>query len=429
MEEIDNIIAAAEEEAPEIPDEEENVYSWTFEDNAAIKQADRHVFLFRETIVPPGIREFFGAEDLQPGKKKRVVLWHGESRFDAFIEKTLHRVPKIRMIWKQDLAAVFWKEYPQWLEFFKKNRTESGDTPFIRFTKRPEPGHYNLELEGVIPQEVTGDFHVPWKAGDTIDNNALRSVFRCSLLGTMRQSLATNSLVLIADHAKPGCEDKWIGKVFHFTGMGTVGERGIGSRQNVTLAKSRENGIRLFLFEVFYEGTYVYIGEVELMDRPYRSRQVDSEKNMRDVPVFPLQLVSHKNPPLITPEPPGAGREPAPETVRTASPGTAGSPAAKTAGGSMSSAGAAPAGRDAVGEEALRHANGLCQLCGLPAPFTGHDGQPYLELHHIVPLDEGGLHAAGNLAALCPNCHRKMHVLNLQADVTRLGNRVLPDPE
>jgi len=422
MEEIDTIIAAAEGEAPEIPDEEENVYSWTFEDNAAIKQADRHVFLFRETIVPPGIREFFGAEDLLPGKKKRVVLWHGESRYDAFIEKTLHTVPKIRMIWKQDLGAVLQKEYPQWLEFFKKNRTESGDTPFIRFTKRPEPGHYTMELEGVSPRQVAGDFQVPWKAGDTVDNNALRAVFRCSLLGTMRRSLATGSLVLIADHAKPGCEDKWIGKVFHFTGMGTVGERGIGSRQNVTLAKSKENGVRLFLFEVFYEGTYVYIGEVELMDRPYRSRQVDSEKNMRDVPVFPLQLVSHKNPPLIKQEQPG------PETVRTPSPGTAGSPAAKAVEGSGREAGAAPAGRDAIKEEALRQADGLCQLCGLPAPFTGHDGQPYLELHHIVPPDEGGSHAAGNLVALCPNCHRKMHVLNLQADVTRLRNRVQPGP-
>jgi 5-methylcytosine-specific restriction protein A len=67
-------------------------------------------------------------------------------------------------------------------------------------------------------------------------------------------------------------------------------------------------------------------------------------------------------------------------------------------------------------------------LCGLPAPFTGHDGQPYLELHHIVPLEEGGSHTTGNLVALCPNCHRKMHVLNLQADVAKLKSRVLKAP-
>lgn len=428
MEEIDKIIAAAEEEAPEIPDEEENVFSWTFEDNAAIKQADRHVFLFRETIIPPGIREFFGVENLSPGTKKRVVLWHGESRFDAFIEKTLHKVPALRMIWKPDFAAVLQREYPQWLEFFKKNRTESGDTPWIRFTKRPEPGHYSLELEGVRPEEVVEDFRVPWKAGDTIDNNALHAVFRCSLLGTMRRSLATSSLVLIADHSKPGCEDKWIGKVFHFTGMGTIGEQGVGSRQNRTLAKSKENGVGLYLFEVFYEGNYVYIGEVELMDSPYRSRQVDSEKNMRDVQVFPLQLISHKNPPLIKRELPDAGGEPGPGNVRLIPSGPAGSATGKTAKTGEREAAEDPAGRDEIRENAKRHANGLCQLCGLPAPFTGHDGQPFLELHHIVPLEEGGSHTAGNIVALCPNCHRKMHVLNLQADVTKLRNRVSSGP-
>jgi 5-methylcytosine-specific restriction protein A len=428
MEEIDTIIAAAEEENPAIPDEEENVYSWTFEDGAAIKQADRHVFLYRETVIPPGIHTYFGAGDLVPGRKVRVVLWHGDRRFDAFIEKTVHTAPVTRMIWKPDFAAVLQKKYPQWLEFFKKSRAESGDTPWIRFTKRMEPGHYTIELEGVVPEKVVEDFNVTLKAGDTIDNNALHTIFRCSLLGPMRRSLSTGSLVLIADHSKAGCEDKWIGKVFHFTGMGAIGEQGVGSRQNTTLAKSRENGVGLYLFEVFYEGNYVYIGEVELMDNPYRSRQLDCEKNMRDVLVFPLQLRSHKNPPLIKPEVPEAGGEPGRRNVRVLPPVTAGVPAEKPGKNGEHDAFADLSGRETTGENAKRNANGLCQLCGLPAPFAGHDGQPYLEVHHIVPLKEGGNHTAGNVVALCPNCHRKMHVLNLQADVTKLKNRVSEGP-
>ena len=426
MEEIDKIIAAAEEESPEIPDEEENEYSWTFEDGAAIKQADRHVFLYRESIIPPGIREYFGAEDLGPGRKKRIVLWHGEHRFDAFIEKTMHKTPRLRMIWRPDFAAVLQKEYPQWLEFFRKNRAESGDTPWIRFRKRTERGHYTLELEGVRPEEVVADFRVPLRAGDTIDNDGLHALFRCSLLGPMRRSLSTNSLVLISDHSKAGCEDKWIGKVFHFTGMGTIGEQGPGSRQNMTLAKSRENGVGLYLFEVFYEGNYVYIGEVELMDNPYRSRQADSEKNMRDVQVFPLQLKSHKNPPLIKQGLPEAGAEPGRRDVRVISSGVAGLPAERTGKNDEREAAADLSGRDGIGENVKRSANGLCQLCGLPAPFTGHDGQPYLEVHHIVPLKEGGSPATENIVALCPNCHRKMHVLNLQTDVARLKKIAAP---
>jgi 5-methylcytosine-specific restriction protein A len=79
-----------------------------------------------------------------------------------------------------------------------------------------------------------------------------------------------------------------------------------------------------------------------------------------------------------------------------------------------------------VSEYAKRRAGGSCQLCNLPAPFKNHNGEPYLEIHHIVPIEEGGPDTIGNVAALCPNCHRKMHVLNLPADVVRLRNRVLP---
>ena len=178
----------------------------------------------------------------------------------------------------------------------------------------------------------------------------------------------------------------------------------------------------LYLFEVFAEGQYTYIGEVEVMDNPYRSRQMDSGKVMRDVWVFPLQLRSHKNPPLLKREPSGTAAVPLPERLHRAGAGEAGSPDAGSGGRRD---GADPVEPDQlVPEYAHRRANGTCQLCGLPAPFTGHDGKPYLELHHIIPLAEGGADGIGNVVALCPNCHRKMHVLNLQADVAKLKERV-----
>lgn len=57
-------------------------------------------------------------------------------------------------------------------------------------------------------------------------------------------------------------------------------------------------------------------------------------------------------------------------------------------------------------------ANGRCQLCGMVAPFTDKSGEPFLECHHIEWLSEGGMDSAENCVALCPNCHRRMHVLN-----------------
>lgn len=69
-----------------------------------------------------------------------------------------------------------------------------------------------------------------------------------------------------------------------------------------------------------------------------------------------------------------------------------------------------------VAELAKRRAGGHCQLCGAPAPFRAKDGRPFLEVHHIHWLARGGADTPQNTVALCPNCHRKMHVLDLELD-------------
>jgi HNH endonuclease len=52
-------------------------------------------------------------------------------------------------------------------------------------------------------------------------------------------------------------------------------------------------------------------------------------------------------------------------------------------------------------------------ICEMPACvsqlFNREDGRPYLEVHHIVPLGEGGDDTFVNAAALCPSCHRELH--------------------
>ena len=73
-----------------------------------------------------------------------------------------------------------------------------------------------------------------------------------------------------------------------------------------------------------------------------------------------------------------------------------------------------------VAELARRRANGACQLCEKPAPFMDKTGQPFLESHHTIWLSQGGEDSIENTVALCPNCHRKMHVLNLDSDKRKL---------
>ena len=60
--------------------------------------------------------------------------------------------------------------------------------------------------------------------------------------------------------------------------------------------------------------------------------------------------------------------------------------------------------------EVLERANGICEGCHKPAPFLRRvDNTPYLEVHHTIPLAEGGEDTVDNAVALCPNCHREVH--------------------
>lgn len=57
----------------------------------------------------------------------------------------------------------------------------------------------------------------------------------------------------------------------------------------------------------------------------------------------------------------------------------------------------------------LRRAAGRCECCAEPAPFHTMQGQPFLEVHHLRTLADGGSDRVSNAVALCPNCHRRLH--------------------
>ena len=73
-----------------------------------------------------------------------------------------------------------------------------------------------------------------------------------------------------------------------------------------------------------------------------------------------------------------------------------------------------------VSAYAKRRAGQCCELCGEIAPFLDKDGNPYLEIHHVMWLSEGGADSIDNTVALCPNCHRKMHIVQEPKDILYL---------
>lgn len=64
---------------------------------------------------------------------------------------------------------------------------------------------------------------------------------------------------------------------------------------------------------------------------------------------------------------------------------------------------------EAVRIYVLRRANGNCEGCEREAPFNNYKGQPYLEPHHIARIADQGPDHPEWVAALCPNCHRRVH--------------------
>jgi 5-methylcytosine-specific restriction enzyme A len=65
----------------------------------------------------------------------------------------------------------------------------------------------------------------------------------------------------------------------------------------------------------------------------------------------------------------------------------------------------------------LRRAKGNCECCNSPAPFVMPDGTPFLEVHHLRTLADGGSDRVSNAVAACPNCHRQMHHGKLASDM------------
>ncbi len=60
--------------------------------------------------------------------------------------------------------------------------------------------------------------------------------------------------------------------------------------------------------------------------------------------------------------------------------------------------------------EVLLRAIGVCEKCKTTAPFNrATDGSPYLEVHHLKRLANGGEDTVANAIAVCPNCHKELH--------------------
>lgn len=250
--------------------------------------------------------------------------------------------------------------------------------------------------------------------GTELTNEGMRKLFQCGNMGGMRRSKKTGTLVIISDETKGLYRDVWKNGVLHYTGMGKVGDQVLEGNQNKTLFYSGTNGVEVHLFEVLKEAVYTYRGVVKLVDKPYKGRQPDDNGNMRDVwmfPVIPISETVHSVTHELTEQ----------EISKLSNKELARYAAVKNLNKEPKTTETVVYYRDPYLKQMVKRiADGKCQCCGNNGPFLDKQGEPYLEAHHVERLADGGKDTMDNMVAVCPNCHRKIHVLNDVGDTITL---------
>ncbi len=259
--------------------------------------------------------------------------------------------------------------------------------------------------------------------GQVIDSRELLRIFTCSPQGGMRKSNRTNSLI-ITTNTKGVYHDRWDGDIIHYTGMGLIGDQKL-TGANRTLSESKTNGVSVFLFEVIRAGHYTFRGLVNLCGEPYQDYQPDGDGVMRLVWMFPLRTISLTASIINEVDQYNISESFERSALRLSDQDL--QIRAEQARPTTSQRFVASRYYERnpyVAEYAIRRANGICQLCLNAAPFNKKDGHPYLESHHIKWLANKGADVIENTVGLCPNCHRKMHVVNDPKDISLLNKRV-----
>ena len=195
---------------------------------------------------------------------------------------------------------------------------------------------------------------------------------------------------------------------FWYTGEGRHGDMRM-IKGNLAIRDSAANGKQLHLFEQTRKGFVQYLGEFSYLDH-HEERAPDLAGDLRKVIVFELEVITKEFDFAPVSAAPSDKSEQGKfwnlplhqlrDLARATSSKEQTPPERKRMVYERS---------EAVRIYVLRRANGECEGCEQKAPFINNKGQPYLEPHHITRIaDEGPDHPEW-VAALCPNCHRRVH--------------------
>jgi 5-methylcytosine-specific restriction protein A len=199
-----------------------------------------------------------------------------------------------------------------------------------------------------------------------------------------------------------GYTDEWSADgTLRYFGEGQTGDMTL-TKGNKAIANHAADGKDLLLFEMLGGGQVRFRGPFNCAGYSFEDGK-DQGGTIRKAIVFHLVPVADEGTEL-EPRPPPVGlslEELRERAMAAAGPAREGKP-----GGSNRTY---RLRNEAVRQYVLARANGVCESCGNPAPFSTAAGAAYLEPHHIRRLTDGGPDDPRMMGAVCPNCHREIH--------------------
>jgi 5-methylcytosine-specific restriction protein A len=204
---------------------------------------------------------------------------------------------------------------------------------------------------------------------------------------------------------KRGYVDGWTDdETFSYSGQGQQGDMEFQGG-NLAIRDHAANGKDLHLFENVGGGSVKYVGQMIYAGYQVLPAQPDRDGNPRRVIQFHLLELSAVQDESTFAVPGQSIREPSERHAGLPSLDTRSDRETSSRDAKVRAFARSVLTRTTV----LSRANGHCESCGHLAPFQSVDGQPYLELHHVLRKTDGGPDAPERVVALCPNCHRRAH--------------------
>lgn len=271
---------------------------------------------------------------------------------------------------------------------------------------RPQVARALEDLGIVDRQLVTPELSIPFVVGEVYHR---RRDIHARYGGQQQGGIATPSeapfVILFSNDAgeQYGYQDDWVEDgTFAYTGEGQQGDQQL-IRGNAAIHDHVANGKDLLLFRATSDtGMYRYLGCFSYAGHEL-DRRPDRDDKERSVIVFHLLPNAADHTETATEELPS---ELSLEELRAKAYAAA---KETTEGPTRQSVRSYYARSSIVRAFVLKRANGHCEGCKQPAPFTRADGSPYLEPHHTHRVSDGGPDNPAWVAALCPNCHRRIH--------------------